>query len=556
DSSKIVAIKGIGGFHIACSTQNDEVVLRLRKNLKRPEQPFAIISKDKESVGEFAELSMEEEELLESWRRPIVILKKKKDFFLSKYLAPNLSTIGVMLPYTPLHHLLFHYSKSKSFVMTSANKPSYPMVVENEAAFQELKFVDYYLIHNLKIVNRTDDSVIKFIKKKPVFVRRSRGYVPQYLEANHEKNVLALGAELTNTFCITKNRKAIPSQYIGNTYNFDCLEFQKKAISHFKRILKIKDFDYVFCDYHPEYNTTKLALEFENVFKVQHHFAHGFSLGKDLVVIACDGMGYGVDSKIWGGEILYVGDEFARLGHLENQVLAGGDVSTHYPARLSLAILKKVFKNPIEEMERYEKYFRYGKEEMRIVLEQIEKKVNVTETSSCGRILDSASSILEICNFRSYEGEPAMKLEAIASGKEIELPLEIFEVNELKYITPYVEYKKKIKGKRGRLQILKTTPIVREIFERYRKGERKKILAKSILACIAKGLAQIAIEGAREYETKRIGFRGGCALNSVMTEVIKREVEREGFEFLQQENVPPGDGGISYGQVKFAKFLG
>lgn len=545
DSGKIIAIKGLGGFHIACNASEDASVGRLRNLLGRDQQPFAVMARNIDVVREIAEISGEEEAILSSYRRPIVILRDLGR--LSRHVAPGLDTVGVMLPYLPLHYLLFGFSKCDVFVMTSGNFPGNPMATEIECARDELPFADYFLTHDLTIQNRIDDSVIKFVAGTPVFVRRSRGYVPDHIPCPHKKTVLAFGAELLNTFCMTKGGKAFLSQHIGNTQNFEVLGFQKEALNHFGRMLSIDRFDHVMCDLHPQYNTTRLASTLSRVWQVQHHFAHVFSFReKEIIVIAADGAGYGMDGHIWGGEVLYAGEKFLRVAHLEEHPLAG-DVSSIFPARFAFSILDL----PHE----YVKYLRHGDEERAVLQRQLEKGLNVTMTSSCGRILDAASVILEIAHERTYEGEPAMKLEAAARGESIRLPAEIREEEGVHECIPFSKFGEGAKMKMGKVKIILTRPMLESILEKYMSGVSRNILAVSILDTLGKAFSTVAIEKACELGVKKIGFSGGCAYNTVMAQTIKNEVRGVGLDFLLPD-VPCGDGGISYGQACAARYLG
>ncbi len=535
---KIIAVKGYGGFHIACSAENDEMVLKLRELLGRKQQPFAIMVRDLESLRKIVEFDERAEELLKSYVRPIVILKRKGNA-VSEHVAPGLHTLGVMLPYSALHLLLFRKNRLKALVMTSANKPGYPMIIDEKDAFEKLKgIVDYFLFHNRKIVQRCDDSVIGFVGGKETKFRRSRGFVPLPVEVKYtkDKTILSTGADTDVTFCILKKGKAFLSQHIGDTSKHETMDFFKESLQHF---IDLFDFDVnaIASDLHPKFSTTLFAKEYSESrgiphIKVQHHHAHMASLMvehnmDEMVCITADGFGYGIDGTAWGGEVLY-GDfnDFKRPAHLETQPMVGGDLATLYPLRMAAGIVKN------EEiydflMSRKDK-FPHGEKEIEIIFKQLKSK-NYQITTSCGRILDAAAAILDICHKRTYEGEPARKLEAIAIGG--------------KYV---IDLEPDIKGK-----ILRTSPLLEEIFE-HRDKFPIKDLAYSVEEYIARGFAELAIEIAEEEGVKYIGFSGGCAYNNHLLSTIKRIVEKRKFIFLQHEKVPPGDGGISLGQVVIA----
>jgi len=533
---KILVIKGIGGMHLACRTTDDKAVEKLRERLGRAERPFAIMA-TLAMAERFARISAKERNLLLSKERPIVVLRKRKEFPLSEKLAPGLDTIGVMLPYTGLHELLFQGIK-EPLVMTSANLPGEPMFIDNKEAM-ESGLADYYLLHNLSIENRCDDSVIKFVNNNETFIRRSRGFVPLPLEVGYEsKTVLALGAEENVTACLLKGNKAFLSQFIGDTESLDTVKFLEGSARHLLRLTKSKP-ETIACDLHPRFNTTQLAEKFAKEFKapllrVQHHYAHLSSLmaesGIDKMIgICCDGAGYGEDENVWGGEIIsYKDGEFKRLGHLEEQRMPGGDLSAYYPGRMALGILSRIYS--AEELKKIaikNKFkFKHGKKEIDIILQQLERDVNVPLTTSTGRVLDAIASILGVCHHRSYEGEPAMKLDSAGNdGKLLEFPIPI---------------------KNG---ILNTTDILNHTMNLKEEGHRVEDIARSAESAIAEGLARIAAKEAKRKKIEFIGMSGGVAYNDVIVKKIAKEVEDSNLKFIQHRRVPPGDGGISLGQA-------
>lgn len=536
---KIVAIKGYGGFHVATATTLSEPIARLRKVKHRSQKPFAIMARDLETVKGFAEVSQEEAELLTSYRKPIVLLKKSENFYLSELIAPQLHNIGVMLPYTGLHVMLFDKVKEPAFVMTSANPPNEPIVTDNQEALKKLgKTVDFFLFHNRKIAQRCDDSVVRLHGKTPSLIRRSRGYTPEpiQLKRRTKKCVLGLGGELNNTACILLQNKAFLSQHIGDVENLETLNFLENASKHLIKLINCK-IETIACDLHPKFSTTKLAKELGNklecnIIQVQHHHAHIAALmaehGLDEIIgIACDGYGYGTDGEAWGGEILFCDQNgFERLGHLQKQPLVGGDLATKYPLRMAAGILHKANNDVQKWLLSESNQFPHGKEEVEILLSQLEKDKKIPKTTSCGRVLDAVSAILGICYERTYEGEPAMKLESAAIKGKDKLEMEPL-----------------IKG-----NVIQTTDIVNQIFEHKRKFSIPD-LAYSAQNYLAKGLAQLAIQEASRLGVKAIGFSGGVAYNEYITLTIKRTVEENGFQFFVHELVPAGDGCVSFGQT-------
>ncbi|MFP3985475.1 MAG: carbamoyltransferase HypF, partial [Candidatus Bathyarchaeia archaeon] len=534
----VLAIKGYGGFHIATSTTKDEPILRLRRVKHRAQKPFAIMARDLSTVRTFVTVNPTEAAMLLSYTKPIVLLDKTEKYYLSELIAPNLHNIGVMLPYTGLHVMLFDEVKEPAFVMTSANPPSEPIVVDNQEALKTLgSTVDYFLFHNRAIAQRCDDSVVRLHDKKTCFLRRSRGYVPTPLRLKNSFNkcVLGVGAEENITACILLNDKAFISQYIGDVENLETLTFLKHAIQHLANLTNA-EIDAVACDLHPKFATTRMARELADeigcpVFPVQHHHAHIAALmeehGLDEIVgIACDGYGYGEDGKAWGGEIFHCSREHhKRVGHLQEQPMVGGDLATRYPLRMAAGILNDTA-NIDEWIMENSKHLPYGREEAQTIITQLDRERFHMSTTSCGRILDAVSAILNICHKRTYQGEPALKLESAATLGRCVLKLE----------------PKIIDG------VLNTTDIIRAVFEAKDKNSSAD-LACSAQSYIAQGLAQLAIDAAQRTGTKTIGFSGGVAYNKHITLTIKKHVEKNGFKFYVHESVPAGDGGISFGHA-------
>ena len=534
---KILAIKGASGMHLACLTKKDSAVATLRKRRKREQQPFAIMS-TLSMARRFAEISGKEERLLMSVEKPIVVLRKSRDYDLSELVSPGLANIGVMLPYTALHHLLFQ-EIDEPLIMTSANLHGEPMVVDNDEILRQ-KAADYFLLHDLEIINRCDDSVIKAVNDKPVFIRRSRGYVPRPvgLKNPEDKTVLALGAGENVTFCLLKGNQAFLSQHIGNAEKLASLSFMEDALERFLRLMPAK-IDAIACDLHPGFNTTKIAADLGRkydapVTKVQHHHAHLLSLAGEhnlekMVGICCDGVGYGLDGKSWGGEVFALKDgKIMRRGHLKEQPMPGGDLAAHYPARMAAGILFKVYNKEALEKILSDLCFRHKRKEIQVVIKQLEKNVNVQQTSSTGRVLDAAAAVLGVCPYRTYEGEPAMKLEAAGwKGKDLHFPVEIKD------------------------NVIDTSALLRQVVEA-RKKHSVRDIACSLEKALARGLAEVAIKAARKERIRAIGVSGGVAYNDVFVRTVASEASRAGLGFYQNVRVPCGDGGVSYGQAAYA----
>ncbi|MEM2393421.1 MAG: carbamoyltransferase HypF, partial [Candidatus Bathyarchaeia archaeon] len=542
----IVAIKGYGGFHVAASTLKDEPLMRLRRAKHRRQKPFAIMARSLEATQSFAEVSPKEAEFLTCPTRPIVLLKKKADYYLSELVAPGLHNVGVMLPYTGLHYMLFDHVKDPAYVMTSANPPNQPIVKDDDEALKTLgNLVDYFLFHNRRIAHRCDDSVMRLHGERPVFIRRSRGYAPApiILKEEADEGVLALGGELNNTVCLLNGKKAFVSQHIGDVENIETVNFLKEVAEHLIRLTNSR-VNIVACDLHPKFSTTRLAQEMASEYKmqlaqVQHHFAHIAALMaehniSEIIGVCCDGYGYGFNGEAWGGEVIMGSkdsSEMKRVAHLEKQPLIGGDTATIYPLRMAVGILHKKLDISDWLMENI-RFFPHGESEVKLILQQLRGKRAPIETTSCGRVLDAVAAVLGLCYERTYEGEPAMKLESAAMGGR--------DVLKMKPIT---------EG-----NILNTTEMLLRIFEN-RKKNKVADLAFSAHTYLAEGLAELAVEKALENDIKTVGFSGGVAHNSLFVEIMQKTVESAGLKFVVHETIPPGDGGLSLGQAVFASFF-
>ncbi len=552
DEGNILAIKGIGGTHLVVKTTEDGPVEELRNRLGRFNQPFACMSKDLETVQTFADISESEKNVLESRRRPIVVLNKNNDYMLSDYVSPYLHNLGVMLPYSALQHLLFTYTKEPAYIMTSANMPGEPMLVDNIEITSKLgDIADYYLLHDREIINRCDDSVVRFRGDEMAFIRRSRGYVPEpydFSRISDDLNVLALGPEIDVTFSLLKEGKCYVSQHIGDTTKYETFNYLQKAVDHMMDITRTGDVDVVACDLHPMFFTTKLAENISQDFKseivrVQHHHAHAAALCVDnnieeLICIAADGVGYGDDGTAWGGEILFShGSKYERLSSLMPQPMAGGDLTTKYPVRMLMSMLyNHLGDNELVKLMKtgYSDYFRHGDKEIDLVLKQLHKGFNTNLTTSTGRVLDTLSTALRICGERTYEGECAMKLESAAfySKSDLEIPYEI--------------------GNNKGMEFLNTSNILISVLELKEKGERIRNIARAAQNSIALGLAEMAINAAENKGVRVIGGTGGVFYNEAISIAVRNAVESAGYTFVQHKNSCAGDGSVSMGQAAVA----
>ena len=518
DSGKIGIIKSWGGMHICCRIDK---IAEFREWYKRPQKSFAIMVKNIKIAKKFGEITKYEEKQLSSDNKPIVLIKKKNN----EEISPGLNTIGLYLPYTGLHYLLFSYVKSEALIMTSANFPGEPMIIDNNEVFK--LFADIYLLHNREIPNRIDDSVLRTWKNNTFFLRKSRGYVPDPINISYNKKIISWGAGENICGAISNDNKLFMTQYIGNSEYYSALEFLEKSIIHLMDlIMKKKEVDAISIDLHPGYNSRKLGEIFSEkysapIYEIQHHWAHAASLLIDNkidkgIILTLDGLGYGDDGNFWGGEILYsTFKSYKRLGHLEYIPLLGGDKATKDPRRLVYAI----FKNFGEE-----KYFK--NQEANILNKLINKS---PKTSSFGRFLDAVSCYLDICTKRTYSGEPAMKLE------------KYLEKGKANY-----SFDTKIQN-----NVVGTIDLFRQLDEIVKKPLTKKQkadLSYSLIKSVIDNLFEIIIKKADNYNIKNIGLTGGVSYNIPIVKMIEKNTKKAGLNLVVHNRIPNGDGGIAVGQ--------
>jgi hydrogenase maturation protein HypF len=518
DNGKIGVIKSWGGMHLCC---NINEISRFRKWYNRPQKAFAIMVKDIETAKKYGDIAENEEKLLLSKSRPIVLVKKIG----VEEVSPGLNTVGLFLPYTGLHHILFSHLKSDSLVMTSSNVPGEAMITTDEEAFSI--DADIYLLHNRKIPNRVDDSVIRIWNGNTFFIRKSRGYVPEPIKVNYDKNILSVGAGENITGAISHDKFVFATQYIGNSKYYSTLEFLEESLRHLMKLTsKGEKIDAVVQDLHPAYDSRKVAKIFSDEFSaplydVQHHWAHAASLLVDSnidesVVLTLDGLGYGTDGKFWGGEVLVSNfDDFQRVGHLEEIPLIGGDQASRDPRRLVFAIFKKFGE---------EKYFTGSEADVFSKLMD-----NAPRSTSLGRVLDAVSCYLNICTKRTYDGEPAMKLEKyLANGS----PVHSFDIEVNNGIISTIDLFKQ-------LDDMINKPLTEK---------EKADYAHSIVKTIVDKLTEIAIVNAENISIRTIGLTGGVSYNVPITEIVAKQVNKSGLKLIVHNKIPNGDGGISIGQ--------
>ena len=533
---KVVAIKGLGGFHLACDATNGNAVRRLRDRKRRSDKPFAIMAPDLAAVERCCEVSPSDREALESPRRPIVILPRRRGTAISDAVAPGNKTIGVMLPYTPLHHLLFDGDggRFEALVMTSGNVSEEPIVSREEELPRLASLYDEVLAHNRKIQTRVDDSVVRMFEGQVRVVRRSRGYAPQPVRLAFEMGpALGAGGELKNTFCLTKQSYAILSQHIGDLENLETLEFFHETLTHMKRFYRIEP-EVVGYDLHPGYLSTRAALEMQGVQKVgvQHHHAHIAScmaengLREKVIGVSFDGTGYGTDGQIWGGEFLvcdFLG--FERCGHLRYVPLAGGDAAVREPWRMALSYARDAFGRNVPE----QLFARIDPRRRAVVDAMLARSVNTVLTSSCGRLFDAVASLIGLRDETNYEGQAAIELEAVAEdGVE-------------------ARYGFEMKGDEVDLR-----PTIAEIVANVRKG----MGAGEIAASFHNTVVAVIVEGCRRtresHGLEKVCLSGGTFQNFYLLRRAVHGLRQAGFEVNLHSQVPANDGGIALGQAVIA----
>lgn len=578
----IVAVKGIGGFHLCCDAAKEETVARLRQRKKRPMKPFAVMMKDLDVVRRECETEPHLEEILDGHQKPIILLPKKEGGTLCESVAPDNPKIGVMLPYAPVQLLLFDYQDetkvSDCLVMTSANTSGAPICRDDEDALNELSgLCDVILSHDRKIRLRADDTVMDFYRGEPYMIRRSRGYAPlPFMMGNEFKGqVLAVGGELKNAFCIGKNQLFYPSPYIGDMGDVRTVKALKESVKRMEELLETKP-QIVACDMHPSYNTRAAAEEMGlPVFLVQHHYAHILSCmaenewttEKKVIGVSFDGTGYGTDGTIWGGEILLADyDSFTRWGCIEPFAQTGGDASAKEGWRIAVSLLGKI----------------YGKENALLIIETLglcepklaklqftmeERGINTVQSTSAGRLFDAVSAILDIRKSSTFEGEASTSLQfaaekwldaqkkKIAGSEDFAESGIIADYGELKSISDVaqksvVEKNNSInRNIKADLYYLPTLSLVKELAERKLAGENSNQLALHFHRRLA-GMIVSACEKAREeIGINTVALSGGVYQNKLLLDYSVTMLEERGFHVLRHHLLPPNDGGISLGQA-------
>ncbi len=554
-AGKVVALKGLGGFHIAVDAFNKHAIERLRSRKKRPFKPFALMVRDLDSVKALCHVSSIEEELLLSPSAPICLLRVKQGSKLPKIIAPGLKELGIMLPYTPLHHLFFARSRCpRALIMTSGNPRGEPLCTGNREALNRLRhIVDGFLLHDRDIYTGVDDSVVRVVANKKRFIRRARGFAPAPVELKFQGGFgLSVGAELKNTFCLTRDKEAFLSQHIGNLTSLPVLEFFRKNIMHLQNLLEVTP-RFVAADLHPDYLSTRYASDTGlPVYKIQHHFAHAASVMAEheiqdpVLAIVLDGTGYGPDNTIWGGEIILCSPTmFKRIGRLLPFPLPGGDKAARQPWRLALSMVHSTGLTMKELPGWFNELI--PTEQTRFILEMIENGLNCPLTSSCGRLFDAVAAITGACLENTYEAQAALELEALCldslSGASINGSLQMATLMEGKGIIK----------KMNNLYELDWRPFIRETL--LHGPEAASETALRFHAFLVAGLGQLAEMLCRQLGVDKVVLSGGCMQNRVLLEGFEAFFTQRNIECYSNTKVPANDGGLCLGQAFVAAHL-
>ena len=533
----ILAIKGLGGYHLAADAVNGDAVMRLRRRKIREEKPFAIMSADLATIRRYADVFEEEEKLLTSMRRPIVLLRKKTPNLISDHVAPRNNYFGVMLPYTPLHYLLLKHEFT-ALVMTSGNLSEEPIAIDNDDAFDRLADIaDYFLIHDRAIYLRSDDSIVRHIAGAERFIRRSRGFVPiPVFLKNRVPPILACGAELKNTICVTKQEQAFLSQHIGDLENIATYDFFQQTVDHLKRILAIQP-EIIACDMHPDYLSTRYAQEQSMVptIQVQHHHAHIVScmaehkLEGAVIGMSFDGTGYGSDGALWGGEILITeAHAFKRAAHLAYVAMPGSTAAIKEPWRMAVGYLQDAYGADFSNLD-LPLLQGIERQKLAIIHQMIGRKINSPPTSSLGRLFDGVAAICGIRSRVNFEGQAAMELEMLAD-----------ESLESRY-----DYKWATED----VLRIPTAPIIRGVVADVQNRVSIPHIAAKFHRTLICLFADVCNEIRKENGLNRVVLSGGCFQNAILLSGMIRVLEDYKFEVYRHAQVPTNDGGIALGQA-------
>ncbi len=531
---KIITFKGTGGYHLMCNALDEQVVSRLRRLKRREGKPFAVLFRNLDAVKEFAEVNAREAEMLQSWRKPIVLLKMRRK--LAPSVALGLNTIGAFLPYMPIHYLLFEKITLPALVLTSGNLSDEPIITADDEA-RELfgKITDAIVSYNREIHNRTDDSVVKFFSGSERVFRRSRGYAPAPIKTlYHVEGILASGAELVNCFCVGKGNQAVFSQHIGDLKNIETYRFYTETIEKYKRLFRFSP-GLVAHDMHPDYLSTRYALELNiDSISVQHHHAHIAScmaehgIDEKVIGVSFDGTGYGTDGNIWGSEFfvadLYV---FERYAHFEYIALPGGDKVTEEPWRTALSYLYCSFGRHVQSLEI--PFIRLlDEKKLNLVLDALEKRINCPLSSGAGRLFDAVAALLNVCPVSTFHAEAPMRLESLTAGSLNQR----YEVS----LGETISFKE----------------MFQQIIEDIHKDMPVEIISTKFHNTIIYTIFRVSLQIRRKTGLNKIVLSGGTFQNKYIMERLEPLLIKNKFEVFSHSRIPCNDGGIAFGQLIIA----
>jgi len=561
----IVAIKGLGGFHLVCDATDSGAVLKLRKRKEREAKPFAVMMHDEAQVRKYCHVSSEEQNLLDGPYRPIVLLRKREQMdsnpttvrSLSAAVAPGVRTLGVMLPYTPLHHILLRRF-SRPLIMTSANLSDEPIVVGNREALERLrKIADAFLLHNRDITSRYDDTVTQVSTSGESIIRRARGYAPRPLELRFsaERPILAVGGHLKNSFCLIQQNKAYVSQHIGDLDMLDTVEHFQQTLKRYLSLFRLKP-ELIACDMHPDYGSTRLVDDWRQnrqacpfpidatveVVPVQHHFAHIVScmaehgIDEAVIGVAFDGIGFGADGKLWGGEFLVcTPGGFQRRAKFADVRMPGGTMAIKEPWRMAISYLHQANRTRATDLKRYTG--RFDERIVRTILNLADSDSSPS-TSSCGRLFDGVASLLGLCDFAKYEGHAAVLLEYAAES----IPRD-------RFIEPYPVIVGAVDVNDSRLLEVDQNSIISGVLGDLKGGRAVEWIAARFHETMARLILAICLKLREEDGLNKVCLSGGVFQNQRLTSRVTSLLVESNFVPYRNHLVPANDGGISLGQA-------
>jgi hydrogenase maturation protein HypF len=548
----VVAVKGLGGFHLAVDATNSAAVALLRQRKRRVEKPFAVMVPDLHAAAEVCELNEAASAVLQSMQRPIVLLPKvllpkKSPRVLPDEVAPFNRCLGIFLPYTPLHYLLLAEGGFKALVMTSGNLSEEPIAIDNREAVHRLSgLADYFLVHNRDILLRCDDSVVRVADGSTRQLRRSRGFVPvPVFLRDDQPSVLAVGGELKNTICLTKGKHAFLSQHIGDLENVESYSFFHEAIEHLERILEIRP-EIIAYDLHPDYFSTKWALRQSGVklVGVQHHHAHIAScmaenhLEGRVIGFALDGTGYGADGNIWGGEVIVAGyEDFERAAHFEYVPLPGGAAAIREPWRMAVSYLAHHFGREFLKLD-IPFVRQLNQVKVDLLLRMMEQGVNSPLTSSCGRLFDAVAALIGIRQEVNYEAQAAIELEMAMTSSDEDTGYPMRLVPQL---VPESDH-----------WIISTRPLFEALLDDLGRNVPVAAISRRFHNGLVAGFVELATLLRKKTDLNRVCLSGGTFHNVYLSERLEVRLSEAGFEVFTQKEVPSGDGGLSLGQAVVA----